>query len=161
MSEQNAIFSTVGSLDNVVHGLNLSSAITEANLEISTIPSAWLLNGQAQTRSKLLGKTQDHLAYVMLWECGAASFKWHYSKDELLIVLSGDAFIADENGRERHIGPSEVAFFPAGSNATWRIPNHVRKIAILKSPVNRPMVFILKVWIKLLEMAGLSGDSGL
>ena len=58
-------------------------------------------------------------------------------------------------------GQSDVAFFPAGSDATWRIPNHVRKIAILKSSLSQPMAFLLKAWIKLLELAGLSRDSGL
>jgi uncharacterized protein len=150
-----------GNLENAIRELGLSSDGAEADLEISYIPSAWLLSGQAQTRSRLLGRTQDQLAHVMLWECGAASFKWHYRKDEFLIILSGDAFIADKNGEERHFGPSDVVFFPAGSVATWRVPNHVRKIAILKSSLSRPIGFILKAWIKLLELAGPSRDSAL
>src|SRR5579863_5089959 len=110
----------VGSLDIAIREVGRSSTIAETGLETSSIPSAWLLSGQGQTRSKLLGKTQDRLAYVMLWECGAVNFKWHYGKDEFFIVLSGDAFMEDKNGREIHFGPSDVAFFPAGSDATWR-----------------------------------------
>ena len=91
-----------GNLENAIRELGLSSDGAEADLEISYIPSAWLLSGQAQTRSRLLGRTQDQLAHVMLWECGAANFKWHYRKDEFLIILSGDAFMAGKNGGERH-----------------------------------------------------------
>jgi len=161
LSELEASLNTARSLENAVRGIGLTSDIADTDFEISSIPSAWLLSGRAQTRSRLLGKTEDQLAYVMLWECGAANFKWHYGKDEFFIVLSGDAFLADKNGRERHFGPSDVAFFPAGSEAIWRIPNHLRKIAILKSSVRQPIALILKAWIKLLELGGLSRDWGL
>jgi uncharacterized cupin superfamily protein len=161
LSELKANLNMAGSLENMAYGIGPSQDFAETDMEISSIPSAWLLSGQAQTRSRVLGKTQDQLAYVMLWECGAANFKWHYGKDEFFIILSGDAFLTDNNGRERHFGPSDVAFFPAGSDATWRIPNHVRKIAILKSSFSQPLAFLLKAWIKLLELAGLSRDSGL
>jgi uncharacterized cupin superfamily protein len=97
---------------------------------------------------------------VILWECGAANFNWHYRKEELLIILSGEAFIADKNGGERHLGPSDVAFMPAGSVFTWRIPDHVRKIAILKTPISPPIAFVLKAWIKFLELSGAATDSG-
>jgi len=160
MSEPEASVTMAGSFENAVRGLGLSSDIAETDLEISSIPSAWLLSGQAQTRSRLLGRTQDQLACVVLWECGPANFNWHYRNDEFLIILSGDAFIADKNGGEHHFGPSDVVFFPAGTVATWRVPNHVRKIAILKRSVSQPIAFILKVWIKLLELASPSQDLG-
>jgi uncharacterized cupin superfamily protein len=149
-----------GILENAIRGFGLPSDIAEPDLKISSIPSAWLLSGQAQTRSMFLGKTRDRLASVMLWECGSANFNWHYRKDELLIILSGDAFIADENGGERHLGLSDVVFMPAGSVVTWRIPDHLRKIAILKTSISPPIAFVLKAWIKLLELAGAATDSG-
>jgi uncharacterized cupin superfamily protein len=161
MSGPMASVNMAGILENAMRGFGLPPDIAEPDLKISSIPSAWLLSGQGQTRSKLLGKTQDRLASVILWECGAANFNWHYRKDELLIILSGDAFIAGKNGEERHLVPSDVAFMPAGSVFTWRIPNHVRKIAILKTPISPPIAFVLKAWIKLLESASASSDSGL
>jgi uncharacterized cupin superfamily protein len=149
-----------GILENATREFGLPSDTAEPDLKISSIPSAWLLSGQAQTKSRLLGKTQDRLASVMLWECGAANFNRHYRKDELLIILSGEAFIAGKNGGERHLGPSDVVFMPAGSVVTWHIPDHLRKIAILKTSISPPIAFILKAWIKLLELAGAATDWG-
>jgi len=141
--------------------LILSSTLAEVKLEPGLIPSKWLLSGQPETRSKLLGKSQDRLGYIMLWECGQVSYKWHYDKDEAYIVLSGEGFMTDEKGVEQRFGPGDVAFFPAGTNATWRHPDHFRKVAVLKDSVWRPLVLGLRAWNKLLLMLGLSGEAPL
>jgi len=137
----------------------LSSTLKDIKLEPGSIPSEWLLSGQPETRSKLLGKTPDRLAYVMLWECGAVSYKWHYDKDEAYIVLSGEGYMTDETGVERRFGPGDVAFFPSGTNATWRHPNHFRKVAVLKESVWGPLAWSLKAWSRLLRLFGVSGKS--
>src|SRR5437870_2936382 len=134
----------------------VSSTLTDVELEPGSIPSGWLLSGQPGTRSKVLGKSRDRLAYIMLWECGAVSYKWHYSKDEAYIVLSGEGFMTDEKGVERRVGPGDVAFFPARTNATWSHPDHFRKLAVLKEPIWRPLGFGFKVWNKLLRTVGLA-----
>ena len=139
----------------------VSSTLADVKLEPGSIPSAWLLSGQPETRSKVLGKSRDRLGYVVLWECGAVSYKWHYSKDEAYIVLSGEGFMTDEKGVERRFGPGDVAFFPAGTNATWRHPDHFRKIAVLKDSIWRPLAFGLKACSKLLHITGLSGKLAL
>src|ERR1700756_912303 len=133
----------------------LSSTLAGVEMEPGSIPAEWLLSGQPQTRSKLLGKSDDRLADAMLWECGAVSYKWHYTRDEAYIVLSGEGFMTDEKGIERRYGPGDVAFFPAGTNATWRHPSHFRKVAVLKDSVAGPFVMVFKTWAKLLQMAGL------
>src|SRR2546425_9321431 len=137
----------------------VSSTLADVKLEPDSIPSKWLLSGQPETRSKILGRSRDRLGYIVLWECGAASYKWHYSKDEAYIVLSGEGFMTDEKGTERRFGPGDVAFFPAGTNATWRHPDHFRKVAVLKEPVWRPIAFATKAWGKLLRIVGLSDKS--
>ena len=137
----------------------LSSTLADVQLERSSIPTEWLLSGDPETRSKLLGKTRDRLAYIMLWECGAVSYKWHYNQDESYIVLSGEGFMTDEKGVERRYGPGDLAFFPAGTNSTWRHPDHFRKVAVLKDPIWLPFAFALKAWKKILGVMGLSGKS--
>ena len=139
----------------------LSSNLADVQLEPGSIPSEWLLSGRPETRSKLLGKSRDRLAYIMLWECGAVSYKWHYNQDEAYIVLSGEGFMTDEKGVERRYGAGDMAFFPAGTNATWRHPDHFRKVAVLKDSVAGPLGFALKAWNKLLGMVGLSSKSPL
>ena len=139
--------------------LILSATLANVRLEPGSIPSEWLLSGQPETRSKLLGRTQDRLAYIMLWECGAVSYKWHYNNDEAYIVLSGEGFMTDEKGVEHRFGPGDVAFFPAGTSATWRHPDHFRKVAVLKDSVWPPLAFGLKAWTKVFRKLGFAAKS--
>jgi len=144
-----------------MNGFLLSSTLSSVQLEPGTIPSRWLLSGDPRTRSKLLGKTPDRLAYTMLWECGAVSYKWHYTRDEAYIVLSGEGFMTDENGVEHRYGPGDVAFFPSGTNATWRHPSHFRKIAVLKDAVAGPIAILWKLWSRLENVFSTSVESAL
>jgi uncharacterized cupin superfamily protein len=127
--------------------------------ETGAIPTEWLLSGDPVTRSQMLIRSHDWLAHVLMWECGAVSYKWHYDHDEAYIVLSGEGFMTDENGVERRYGPGDVAYFPAGANTTWRHPDHFRKVAFIKESVGRPAGFCLKVWSKLLQLVGITGRS--
>jgi uncharacterized protein len=120
-----------------------------ADMELSSIPAAWLISGEGITKSRVLGKTRDHLAYVILWECGSARFRWDFVKDEFFIIVSGDAYLMGAKGRERHFGVSDTGFFHAGSSCEWRVPVGIRKIAIVKSSIPWPMSFIVRAWAKI------------
>jgi uncharacterized cupin superfamily protein len=131
--------------------------VTPADLELESdlIPANWLLSGAPETRSKLLLRTHDLLATVIYWECGAVSYKWHYPVDEAYIVISGEGFMTDEKGVEYRFGPGDVAFFPAGTKATWRHPDHFKKVAFLKESFGSPVGLCLKACSKLLRLLGL------
>jgi hypothetical protein len=106
-------------------------------------------------------RSHDWTSNIDVWECTAGSFHWHYSKDEAVIVVSGEAFITNEKGEERRLGPGDLGFFPAGTSFTWRIPERVRKIAVLHETMWRPLGFGLKVYKKLLRITGIAGESPL
>jgi uncharacterized protein len=125
--------------------------------ETGSIPADWVLSGDPATRSKMLIRSHDWLAHVLMWECGAVSYKWHYSQDEAYIVLSGEGFMTDESGVERRYGPGDLAYFPAGTTTTWRHPDHFRKVVFVKESVGLPVGFCLKVWTKLLRVLGIAG----
>jgi len=127
--------------------------------EVGSIPADWVINGRPETRSKVLVRSHDWIAHVIVWECGAVSYKWHYNQDEAYIVLSGEGFMTDETGVERRFGPGDVGYFPAGTSTTWRHPDHYKKVALIKESVWRPVGFGLKVWNKLLRTAGLTRKS--
>jgi uncharacterized protein len=139
--------------------LILSAHLADVELETGSISADRILSGNPHTRSKVLGRTDDLLAHIVVWECGAVSYRWHYSHDEAYIVLSGEGFMRDGKGVECRFGPGDIAFFPAGTEATWRHPDHFRKIAILKESVWRPLGFGLKLWNKLFRMIGVTGSS--
>lgn len=130
--------------------------LADVALESDAIPTNWLLSGAPETRKKLLVRTHDFLAQILIWECGAVTYKWHYTSDEAYIVISGEGFMTDEKGMEHHFGPGDVAFFPAGTNATWRHPDHFKKVAFLKESFGRPVGFCLKACGKLLRLLGLT-----
>jgi uncharacterized cupin superfamily protein len=138
---------------------NLFENFANVELEPGTIPAEWVLNGNPETRSKILGRSRDLLAHIIVWECGAVSYRWHYNQDEAYIVLSGEGFVTDEKGAERRVSQGDVVFFPAGSNTTWRHPDHFKKIAVLKESVARPLGVVLKLWNKLLRMVGIADTS--
>ncbi|PYT92560.1 MAG: hypothetical protein DMG36_14350 [Acidobacteria bacterium] len=133
----------------------VSIALANIELEPGSIPQEWVLSGNPETRSKVLVRSHDWIANLVVWECGAVSYKWHYNQDEAYLVLSGEGFVTDDKGVERRFGPGDVAYFPAGTNTTWRHPDHFKKIAFLKETVFRPVGLGLKVWNKLLRMVGL------
>jgi uncharacterized cupin superfamily protein len=139
----------------------LSSTLANVELEAGKIPAEWLISGSPEIRSKILGRTKDLLAVAVLWECGATSYKWYYDRDEAYIVLSGEGFMTDVNGVEQRYGPGDVAFFPAGTDSTWRHPDHFRKVAVLKEAVPTFAGTALKVWNKLLRVFGLAHKSSL
>lgn len=135
----------------------VSVALADVQLEPGSIPQEWLLSGNPETRSKLLVRSHDWIANVVVWECGAVSYKWHYDQDEAYLVLSGEGYMTDDKGVERRFSPGDVAYFPAGTNTTWRHPDHFKKVAFLKETVTRPVGFGVKAWNKLLRMVGLKG----
>jgi uncharacterized cupin superfamily protein len=136
---------------------------TPATLELDqlgSIPPDWILSGNPKTRRKVLGRSPDWTSNIVVWECAAGSYKWHYNQDEVVIVISGGGFMTNEKGEERWFGPGDVGFFPSGTWCTWRHPDHFRKVAVLKESMWRPLGFSLKVWNKLVRTA-LTGKSPL
>jgi len=121
----------------------------------------WVLNGTPTTRSKKLARSHDRTSDVMVWDCTAGRFTWHYNKDETLVVLSGEAFVTNENGQEHRIGPGDVVFFPAGTSSRWHVPNYIKKVAFLRHTMPRSLGFGVLAWNLLLRIVGLRGRSPL
>jgi len=132
----------------------VTATLAEVELEPSQIPSNWILDGSPKTRSKMLMRTHDWTSNIVVWECTSGSYRWHYSQDEALFVLSGEGFMTNEKGEERRFGPGDMGFFPAGTTCTWRHPDRFRKVAVLKESMWRPLGFCFKAWSKLLRVMG-------
>ena len=128
-------------------------------LEPEPLPKEWILGGNPVARSKNLVRSRDWALSVVVWDCTPGQFRWHYSQDETILVISGVAFLQLENGDERRFGPGDVGFFPAGTTCNWRVSEHIRKVAVLKESMWRPLGMCLKAWKKLLRTVGLAGKS--
>jgi uncharacterized protein len=130
-------------------------------LEPEIIPAEWILSGQPKSRCKKVARSRDWASHIVVWECSAGSFKWHFSMDETILVLAGEAFMLQENGEERRFGKGDLGFFPAGTSCTWRIDSHFMKVGVLREPLWRPFGLLLKGWRRLLQALGLAEKSPL
>ena len=115
------------------------------------IPQNWVLSGAPRAWSKVTLRSRDWVSRIVVWECTAGSFKWHYRREEFLKVVSGEAYMIVKRGPERRFGPGDVLFFPAGSSCTWRVPQSFRKIAMLREPLWPPLGLCLTIWNKFLH----------
>jgi len=137
------------------------AAAAATDLDPAPISPDWILSGTPETRSKELARSHDRTSYVMVWECTAGRFNWHYNKDETLVVISGAAVLTYEKGGERRIGPGDIVFFPAATSCTWDVPEYIRKVAFLRHTMPRPLGFCVLAWNKLLRIVGWWGTSPL
>jgi hypothetical protein len=91
---------------------------------------------------------------VIAWSCTKGRFRWQYRVDEMVHILSGEVIVTDQSGTERHIGPGDTAFFPAGSSSVWQVIQDVRKVADCHVAVPQVVGLALRIWSKLCRTAG-------
>jgi uncharacterized protein len=128
-------------------------------LDPAPIKPGWIVEGAPQARARELARSADGTAVVVAWSCTAGRFHWHYGVDETLHVISGEVFITNHDGVERRLGPGDMAFFPAGSRSLWRVPCAVRKLAVCRHAMPRPLGFALRAWKKLIAITTGQGGS--
>jgi uncharacterized protein len=125
--------------------------IDPAALELrpDPIPSEWILEGNPQARVSKVMTSRDWTSSVVVWDCSIGSFKWHYAKDETAFFISGEAFMTDDKNEEHRFGAGDIAFIAAGTSCRWRVTEPIRKIAIVRETIWRPLGFMLKISKKL------------
>ena len=139
----------------------LIEAAASADLEPAPISSDWILAGTPEARSKLLAKSHDRTSSIVVWECTAGLFNWHYSEDETVVIISGEVFITIEKDQEKRLGQGDVGFFPAGSSCTWRVNDRIKKVAVLRKDLPPPLGIGVRAWHKLLQILGLRSQPSL
>jgi uncharacterized cupin superfamily protein len=124
-----------------------------ADIELSADPirPQWIIEGTPQARSKRLAQSADGTSMIMAWSCTAGRFEWHYAVDETVHIISGEVHVTDEKGEIRRLGPGDMAFFPAGSRSIWHVPHRVRKLAVCRHSMPRPLGTVLRAWNKFVE----------
>jgi uncharacterized protein len=134
---------------------------TSVVLNPSPIRPEWILRGSPKAWSKEVTRSRDRMSQILVWECSAGLFMWHYNKDESLVVISGEVFVTTQSGQELRLGPGDAAFFPAGTTCTWRVTGPLRKVAIMREPMWPPLGFAVKGWNRMLSIVGLTGRPSL
>jgi len=145
---------------------NTSSSLSNSKSIVITTPATFDLGAQTQpmlpwrvlsgvptTRTWNVVRSYDLTSDVVVWECTAGRFECRYQQDEAVMIVAGEVFITDNTGEERRLGPGDLGVFPTGSSCIWRIPESVRKIAVVRETIWRPVGLGLKIWKRLLRIA--------
>jgi len=125
------------------------AAHAEVELTEAPIPRHWIVEGTPQAHSKRLATSEDTAAAVIAWSCTPGRFYWHYTADEISHISSGEVFVTDENGDSRRLGPGDMVYFRAGSKSLWHVTQTIKKVAICRQHVPRPLGYALRAWNKL------------
>ncbi|KVD70619.1 hypothetical protein WS62_12040 [Burkholderia sp. ABCPW 14] len=118
-------------------------------LQPSPIDPAWILEGNPVARSGQWSCSPDSTTSMWVWDCTAGRFNWHFDCDETIHVIEGEVIVTSEGHEPRTLRAGDAALFHAGSRAEWHVPKYVRKHAILRPPISRPVLFVHKVVRKL------------
>jgi uncharacterized protein len=120
-------------------------------LEPSPLRPDWILDGRPDVTAAQMDQTHDGSTRLVVWRVTAGRFNWYYDYDEAITIVDGEVYLTDGanaapgNQAERRLGPGDVAFFHNGSTATWRVPDHVRKIATVKRPLPGPIGTLYRI----------------
>ena len=125
-------------------GLTVPSA---AAMVPAPITPEWVIEGNPTTMAAEIAHTDDGSTKTYIWSTTKSRFHWFYDSDEIVTVLDGEVFVDDGFNGERRLGPGDVAFFPTGARTTWRVPDHLRKVATLKRPLPSPIANVVR-WLK-------------
>ena len=123
-------------------------------LRPAPIRKEWILDGDPKTFAQEIAHTDDGSTQVFVWQTSAGRFHWFYDADEIVDVVGGEVFVTDAStGVERRLGPGDFAFFPQGARTTWRVPDHVRKVATLKHMLPGPIASAVR-WMRYVKNWG-------
>jgi uncharacterized protein len=118
----------------------------EVDLDPAPFPREWIIEGTPEARAKEIARSDDRSMTVYVWSCTPGKFRWEYSVDETVQIVSGEIVVTDHNGKERRLGPGDSAFFPAGSVSVWHVVEEVRKVAVCRTTVPKVVEFGLRAW---------------
>lgn len=104
----------------------------ETDFQPAPLKPSWIIEGNPTARSLKLGEATDGNLSFGLWDCTEGQFIFKYRCDELVHILEGHATVRAP-GRELHLHPGVVAFFPQGSTMHWTVHQYIKKLAIFRS----------------------------
>jgi uncharacterized protein len=137
------------------------AAPAEIELEPDPINPSWIIEGRPQAFAKRVAESADGTSSVVAWSCTPGRFVWHYAVDETLHIISGEAYVTDEKGIARRLGPGDVVFFPAGSHSAWHVTQEVRKLAVCRHSMPRPLGILLRLFNRVVNrLSGFSAGTG-
>jgi uncharacterized cupin superfamily protein len=131
--------------------------IGQVSMNPSPIFPAWILEGNPVARNALLSSSLDGTASSYIWDCTAGRFNWFYEADETIYVIEGGVIVKDMAGIAHRLSAGDTIFFPAGTHAEWIIETYIRKFALIRTPLPRPLVFAKRGYRFFKRLVGAGG----
>lgn len=125
--------------------ITAQSARSDIEWRPAPIDRSWIRDGNPTTRNRLLSQNRIADVSTYAWDCTAGEFDWHYDLDETVYIVEGEVAVRDDLGRIFRLTVGDVAFFPAGCHAVWRVDDYVRKIAFLNRPPPKLFAYALRI----------------
>jgi uncharacterized cupin superfamily protein len=132
----------------------VTASPASVELDPAPFPPEWVLDGTPQAHAKEIARSHDGAMRVIAWSCTKGQFRWQYLVDEMAHILSGEVTIVDHTKTERHLGPGDTAFFPAGSWSVWHVTQDVRKVAVCRIAVPKLVALALRIWNRIYSTVG-------
>jgi uncharacterized cupin superfamily protein len=122
---------------------------TASNLTPSPIEPSWIIEGNPVAQSSLLSKSEDGLAWTVVWQCSEGKFHWYYDCDETMLILEGSIVIESDGVPPTRYEPGSVILFKDGAYAKWHVESQVRKLAFCRKPQPGMLGFALRCLSKI------------
>ncbi|WP_425647994.1 cupin domain-containing protein [Agrobacterium leguminum] len=127
----------------------VSASCTDLRLQPAPINPEWIISGNPQARAADHSRSGDRASSTAMWDCTAGEFRWFFGWDETVYILEGEVHVTAEDGSISILRVGDVAYFPAGTWATWRVDDYVRKVAFMRRPFPKALAFAYRVKSKL------------
>ncbi|WP_137128958.1 cupin domain-containing protein [Rhizobium sp. FY34] len=109
------------------------------------IEPSWIIAGAPRARISRCSAGFDGTGGAAVWDCSAGTFRWHFVREETVVILEGEVHVTAQDGTQRLLSVGDIAFFRAGTWATWRIDTYVRKVAHTRRPLPKLISSALKL----------------
>ncbi len=102
-------------------------AVMQAKLNAWPLAQELILTGAPLASGAILSKSEDGRKVRGIWDCSPGSFRWDWTYDETIVVVSGRVTVALDSGRKVSLVPGDMAYFERGQGSVWTIHEHFRK----------------------------------
>ncbi len=108
----------------------------------------------------MLPPSQDGTTNTLFWDCSPGEFNWFYDRDETAYIIDGYAILDEGLPTERSMRAGDVVYFPAGSQARWRVIDHFYKVAFVRQTLPKPLMMAINGRRKIKQMLGSHNQGG-
>ncbi len=127
----------------------VSASSGDLQLRAAPINPEWIISGDPQARAADHSRSGDRASSTAIWDCTAGEFRWFFGWDETVYILEGEVHVTADDGAVSVLRVGDVAYFRAGTWATWRVDNYVRKVAFMRRPFPTALALAYRIKNKL------------